>query len=508
MAETKIFVGPRVRRIRSRLNLTQTAMASELGISPSYLNLIERNQRPLTAQLVMKLVSTFKIDVEELQPTGEAGSVAALKEVFSDPLLSGELPGDTELLEISDGAPNAAIGIVKLYRAYREQQDRLTDLSQLMGEAGHAVENQSKQLPVEMVRNLFDGIPWCFPALERAAQRIRDALGDHVELSAALHGLLRSDHGIAVQILPVETMPVWRKRYDRHSQRLFVSERLSRSERLELLAQELVMLRESALLDEEVELLKIEGDEAVRLTRFELARYTALAILMPYDRFLRTAERVAHDLPILCQRYEVNFTQVAQRLVSLQDKSGDRRGGFEFFMMEVDEGGNLLRRLGGRGFPVSQFGSHCPKLAIHAAFSSPGNITCERVVNPQGDVYLTLSCTVVGASVGAGERRKRTAVLLGVEDKVTRSILTASKDKATGKASGKARSAGVEEDVLSRSIIHARQLPHPLQQAPVSIGPSCRLCERSDCIARSAPPLTRPLGLDHLVQGFGAYGLT
>ena len=135
MAETKIFVGPRVRRIRNRLELTQTSMAAELGISPSYLNLIERNQRPLTAQLVMKLVSIFKIDVEELQPTGEAGSVAALKEVFSDPLLSGELPGDTELLEISDGAPNAAIGIVKLYRAYREQQDRLTDLSQLMGKS-------------------------------------------------------------------------------------------------------------------------------------------------------------------------------------------------------------------------------------------------------------------------------------------------------------------------------------------------------------------------------------
>ncbi len=504
MAETKIFVGPRVRRIRTRLKLTQTAMASELGISPSYLNLIERNQRPLTAQLVMKLVSTFKIDVDELQPSGEAGSVAALKEVFSDPLLSGELPGDTELLEISDGAPNAAIGIVKLYRAYREQQDRLSDLSQLMGEAGHAVEARGKQMPVELVRNLFESNPWCFPALERAAERIRDALGDFQNISTALHTLLRSDHGIAVQILPVETMPVWRKRYDRHSQRLFVSERLSRSEQMELLAQELVMLREASLLDEEVELLKIDGDEAIRLTRFELARYTALAILMPYDRFLRTAERVAHDLPILCRRYGVNFTQVAQRLVSLQDKSGNRRGGLEFFMMEVDEGGNVLRRLGSRGFPVSQFGGQCPKLALHASFASAGNMMCERVVNPQGDVYLTLSCTVDGVSVGAGERRKRTAVLLGIDDRVSRSILAASQSDR----SGKTRAASASEDVLNRTIAHARQLPHPLNLVPVSIGPSCRLCERTDCIARSAPPVTRPLGLDDLVQGFGAYGLT
>ncbi len=47
MAERKIFAGPKVRRIRNGLGLTQSAMAEELGISPSYLNLIERNQRPL-----------------------------------------------------------------------------------------------------------------------------------------------------------------------------------------------------------------------------------------------------------------------------------------------------------------------------------------------------------------------------------------------------------------------------------------------------------------------------
>ncbi len=52
MAEQKIFAGPRIRRIRNTLGLTQTAMAEELAISPSYLNLIERNQRPLTVQLL------------------------------------------------------------------------------------------------------------------------------------------------------------------------------------------------------------------------------------------------------------------------------------------------------------------------------------------------------------------------------------------------------------------------------------------------------------------------
>ena len=91
MADQKIFAGPRIRRIRNAKGLTQTAMADGLGISPSYLNLIERNQRPLTVQLILKLASAYKIDPHELQ--GEArGSISALKEVFGDPLLSGELP--------------------------------------------------------------------------------------------------------------------------------------------------------------------------------------------------------------------------------------------------------------------------------------------------------------------------------------------------------------------------------------------------------------------------------
>lgn len=506
MAETKLFVGPRVRRIRTRLDLTQTAMAEQLGISPSYLNLIERNQRPLTAQLVMKLVSTFKIEIEELQPSGEAGSVAALKEVFADPLLSGELPGDTELVEISDGAPNAAIAVVKLYRAYREQQSRLSDLSRLMGEAGHTVQTPAQELPVDTVRNRLEAAPWCFPSLERAADRINKDLGDYSGRMASLYNLLRADHGITVQVLPVETMPNWRKRYDRHSQRLFLSERLPRWERGELLAQELVLLRESDVLDEEVQLLSIEGDEAVRLARQEMARYTALAVLMPYDRFQRVSERVRNDLLILANRFESGMGQVAQRLVSLQDKSAGRRAGLPFFMMEVDQAGNVLRRVGAKGFPIARFGGQCPKLAVHAAFSQPGEVLTERVITPDGDAYLTMSFAVDGPQMGAGERPKRTAFLLAVEDSYATAIIAAK----SGDAGQRKRGTVIIEqnDMHARMISHARLMPDLEHQPPVPVGPACRLCERDDCVARSAPPLTKPLGLDDLVQGFGAYGLT
>jgi transcriptional regulator with XRE-family HTH domain len=123
MAERKIFAGPRVRRVRMSMGLTQAAMAAGLGISPSYLNLIERNQRPLTVQLLLKLSAVYKVDLDMLQ--GESNGLAAqLREVFSEPLLSGEIPGDQEIIEVAEAAPNAALGVVKLQTCLPGRGDR------------------------------------------------------------------------------------------------------------------------------------------------------------------------------------------------------------------------------------------------------------------------------------------------------------------------------------------------------------------------------------------------
>ena len=45
-AERKLYLGARLRMLRRELGLNQTRMAEELGVSPSYLNHLERNQRP------------------------------------------------------------------------------------------------------------------------------------------------------------------------------------------------------------------------------------------------------------------------------------------------------------------------------------------------------------------------------------------------------------------------------------------------------------------------------
>ena len=59
MAQRKLFLGARLKRLRRERGLNQSRMADELGISASYLNHLERNQRPVTASILLKLAEAF-----------------------------------------------------------------------------------------------------------------------------------------------------------------------------------------------------------------------------------------------------------------------------------------------------------------------------------------------------------------------------------------------------------------------------------------------------------------
>ncbi|KQZ50821.1 Cro/Cl family transcriptional regulator [Rhizobium sp. Root149] len=469
MAERKIFAGPKVRRLRQSLDLTQTAMAEGLGISPSYLNLIERNQRPLTVQLLLRLASVYKVDLEQLQAEG-GGAAAQLREVFADPLLAGEIPGDQELVDLAEGAPNAAGGVLKLYRAYREQAVRLSDLAEILAREGHETSISGTRLPIDLVREKLEGRSSFFARIEAAAEAFLASLPSADDPAGQLKAWLKSSHGISVRILPVHAMPMLRRRYDRHSMRLFLSERLSLAERRREVAQEVALLALREEIAQELQDLALPVAEAQRIARFELARLGALALMMPYGTFLAAAQRARFDVEVLAARFDVSFEQAAFRL-SMLGRPGSAVP--PFFIMEVDHAGNHLRRAGVQGFPKARFGGNCPKLGHHLAFSQPGQILVDCVEMPDATQFLTICRTIDSPHAAYGERLRRTALLLGCELE----------------ASG---------DIIYRQ---AAEMP----AARVLTGTACRLCERQGCLSRAEPPVTRPLGLDEMVTGLSAY---
>jgi len=89
MAMTKALLGQKIRRLRTERKLTQQQMAERLGISGSYLNLIEHDERPVTVALLLKLGQTFGIDLQELSDDAERRLAASLREVFADAGLGG-----------------------------------------------------------------------------------------------------------------------------------------------------------------------------------------------------------------------------------------------------------------------------------------------------------------------------------------------------------------------------------------------------------------------------------
>ena len=476
MAEQKIFAGPRIRRIRIGKGLTQSAMAEGLGISPSYLNLIERNQRPLTVQLLLRLASVYRLEIDELH-SSPGSTVAALKEVFSDPLLAGELPGDQELIDIADAAPNAAAAMVKLFRAYREQADRLSDLSDLLAREGRATALSGARLPIDEVREIFERRPNHFAAIEAEAEAFTALLDPGDDLAGALKAWLKREFGIVVRVLPVATMPNWRRRYDRHSQRLFISERLSPFDQLREIAMEACLIRMRVAVAAEIAALALTTDEARRLARFELARYAAHALMMPYQPFHAAAQRAGHDIDVLRSRFGVSFEQAANRLTTL-GRSGS--SGIPFFMLEIDNAGHRLRRAGAQGFPHARFGGGCPKLPVHAAFAQPGQILVEPVEMPDGAEFLCIARTLEGPQGAFSERPRRTALLIGCD-------------------------IGFRDEIVYGAALPAAGAAKAAAVRSTPVGPACRVCERVGCLARAEPPVTRPLGLDEMVTGLSAF---
>lgn len=454
------------------------AMASGLGISPSYLNLIERNQRPITVQLVLKLASIYKIEPEELVEA--RGALASLRLVFADPLIAAELPGEQELVEMAEAAPNMSAGVVKLYRAYREQADRLSDLAQLLGRDARVDTVRGARMPVDELRESLENRPNHFASLEAEAEAFAKVLDDSDELLPALKSWLKREHGVVVRLLPAATMPNWRRRYDRHSRRLFISERLSPFDQLCEVATEVSLMRMSVAIAAEIEALQLASDEARRLARFQLGRYAAHALMMPYAAFRTAALRARYDIDVLRSRFGVSFEQAAVRLTTLQRVGAS---GVPFFLLEIDHAGNRLRKAGAQGFPQNDFGGACPKLAVYSSFERPAEVVAEAVQMPGGAEFLTISRTLDGPHAAYGERVRRTAVLIGC-------------------------GIGFRDEIVYGSTLPVAQATGATKVGllvSVPVGPACRLCERVACLSRAEPPIARPLALDETTIGLNAF---
>jgi predicted transcriptional regulator/DNA-binding XRE family transcriptional regulator len=466
----KLFIGPRFRRLRRQLGLSQTQMAEELGISPSYINLIERNQRPVTAQILLKMAEAYDLDLRDLAGADKDRAFVELNEVFSDPVFRPSELSKQELHDFAELCPDVAAAVQRLYRAYTEARRGETMAAARL--AGRDESAAYEANPVERVRDLIESNRNHFPALETAAEKLRDELDAPThDLFRALSERLRGRHGILVRVLPVDVMRDTLRRWVRHQRQLHLSELIDVPGRVFQIAFQLALVEVGALMDE---IVKKSGDldeTARRLFRISLANYFAAAVIMPYGPFQEAAESLGYDIGVLGQRFGAGFEQVCHRLTTLQRPNAR---GVPFFMLRVDHAGNVSKRFSSGTFPFSKFGGTCPLWNVHATFDTPGRIITQIIELPEGTRYFSVAQTVRRAVVPHAQPHPRYAIGLGCELKFAPRLVY---------------SAGLDLD-------SAEATP---------IGVNCRLCERPNCSQRAEPPLTRPLVLDETTRGVSPF---
>ncbi|MBW4331304.1 DUF2083 domain-containing protein [Stakelama sp. CBK3Z-3] len=456
MTDRKLYAGHAIRRLRRGHGLTQAAMAELLGISASYLNLIERNQRPLSATLLLALAERFDFDPRRFAAEEPGGGADALRKRLADPMF-GDLEIDRdELAEWLAAAPGGAEAFARAY-------DR-------MGQgASDAPEAEDAVLPVrreiERWRNHFADLD---AAAEAVADELRLAAGD---LYGAISERLRVRHSIAIRILPADVIPGTLRRLDLHARQLQMSELLDPASRTFSAAYQLAQNEARAEIDALARAAEFRDRASERMYRRHLASYFAAALMMPYGRFLRACETTGYDIELLQRRFGAGFEQVAHRLTTLS-RVGAR--GLPFFMIRIDRAGQLSKRYSGASnAPLVEARGRCPLWRLHHAFDRPGKLMVQLVALEDESRWLTLSRTVAPQGQRYGGVGAEFAVGLGVE-------------------------AG-----LAASLAAARGID--LESGAMPIGLGCAACVRPDCPQRSAPPLSRALTINERERGVSPF---
>lgn len=441
MSDTTLLAGPSLRRLRKREGLTQAAMAASLGISPSYLNLIERNQRPLSARVLVQVIERFDFDPRELREDEAIGGVDGLARRMADKRFADLGIDREEIQEFLAAAPQAAAAFARLYDKSSPDAERSDDP---IGEARRAVERWQNH----------------FADLDHAAEDLADELRlSRGDLGAALVERLREKHRLMVRILPSEVVPGLVHRLDLHARQLQLSEMLGGAARRFQIARQIASLEQRDGIETVVAGANLASPEARERFREHVTDYAAAALLMPYGRFLRACEQTGYDLPVISRRFAVSFDQLAERLTTLQ-RVGER--GLPFFSAWFGRTGRMVHfSAGASGAVYPLDGARWPAWVPYSTFEQRGTLLTQSVTFGEGEAvprhWFTIARTVEVDGAACSARR---SIVLGLEAR------------------------------FARDLAQARG--HSLDpQDAVPLGVGCPRCGRADCLtpapARLAP---------------------
>ncbi|MFK0382317.1 short-chain fatty acyl-CoA regulator family protein [Agrobacterium sp. NPDC090273] len=469
MAPAKLYIGRKVRQIREQNNATQAFFAERLGISTSYLNQIENNQRPVSASVLIALADRFRIDIAEISAGENERLLSALSEAFTDPLFDAYSPTVQELKLITQNAPTFAHALITSHQAYRRKSEQLASFDDRLERPGAYPETT----PYEEVRDFFHFVDNYIHDLDLIAEALAERLSvGNRDSYLALTTFLESEFD--VRTIVGERGEDFIRRFDAQARTLTLNPYLPIATKAFQVAFQIANLHAGAKIEEIAFAASFRSEEAQEICRVGLQNYFAGALVLPYRKFLLAARELRHDIELLAVRFGTSLEQVCHRLSTLQ-RPGEK--GVPLFFARIDRAGNITKRHSSAKLQFARFGAACPLWNAHQAFEAPGKIIRQLAETPDGVRYLCLAVQVNKGLAGFKATQTPYALALGCEISYSDEFVYAD-DIYVGSGTG---------------------------FDPIGI--SCRICERVACPSRAIPPVKRKLSVDHSERGILPYNL-
>ena len=468
-------LGERVRRIRRREGLTQARLAERLGISASYLNLIEHNRRPLSAPLLLKLANTLQLDLKTFAVEEDPKLTSEVLEVFADGLFDGYDFTSEDVHEFVTATPTIARSVLSLYQAYSTARDSTGRLAGQLLDSEELNILSSPRLPAEEVNELIQQNSNYFQDLEEAAESLRKgaSLKELPTLYPLFSDYLKRKHDVEIRIGSVNEMRGAIRRYIPSKRLLLLSEVLRRGSWNFQIAHQICLLDQKELLKRISHDPLLTTEDSRTLCRIALANYFAAAVLMPYERFLAAAKELRYDTELLGHRFRASFEQVCHRLTTLR-RSGNE--GVPFHMLRVDVAGNITKRFSGSGIQFPRFSVGCARWNVHSAFLTPNRTRVQISRMNDGKVYFDVARAIPKYGAGYNSPHAYYSIGFGCEVQYAHNLV-------------------YSDGVDLKNI-----------QTGIPIGITCRVCELTDCEQRVMPPLQQSMTINENIRGISFYG--
>jgi len=471
MSKLDTKIGPKIKAFRRQLGIQANKLAEEMGISPSYLNLIESGKRKIDGDLLLKVCEKLRIELSDLTSKTDLNLENNISELLSDELFEDLDIVGPEVKDLVNTNPKIAKALIKLGDNFKKKDHELINKIEKL--SGKMVDNRKNSFPGEVVADFFQENKNYFPKLEEFGQNIFEKIQKNNRTRyLSLCEFLKSEYDIKVKdVIPNEGKP-FSKIFDKSNKELLLSDYIALETKKLYAASQIAQESANKEIEEYLSNFSFLNEESKKLTKIALLNYCGAAILMPYKLFHQECKKLKYDLELLQNTFATSFEQVAHRVCCLQDP---KLPGIPFHMLRVDMAGNISKRFSLSGIEIPRYGGACPRWNIYSAFTTPGKIHTAVSKMSNGEKYICIARTVEKGVGRFGKTKSMLSIGLGCQAK------------------------------YAKDFVYTENLNLNDKKSEIPIGVSCRTCDRLDCSQRAFPPLHKKFDVDINSRGVSVY---